>query len=77
MNEIETLKECWLLIDGSPMPDDIASQPIELVRKSIHWLRQGVYPVIPKAAVVVPVSADDSLAEWDSSDNKHLNAYGS
>ena len=75
--ELETLKECWRLIDGNEMPDDIAEQPIELVRKSIHWLRQGVYPVIPKTPVRVPVSADDSLAEWDGQDDKLLNSYGS
>ena len=75
--ELETLKECWLLIDGNEMPDDIAVQPIELVRKSVHWLRQGVYPVIPKTPVVIPVSADDSMLEWDSSDEGRLNAYGS
>jgi hypothetical protein len=77
MSELETLKECWLLIDGNEMPDDIANQPIEIVRKSIHWLRQGVYPVIAKTPVVVPVSADESMAEWDGQDDKLLNSYGS
>jgi len=47
------------------------------VRKSVHWLRQGVYPVIPKTPVVIPVSADDSMLDWDSSDEGRLNAYGS
>jgi hypothetical protein len=75
--EISTLKEVWLLIDGNEMPDDIASHPIEIVRKSIHWLRQGVYPVIPKTPVVIPVSADESMAEWDGQDDKLLNSYGS
>ena len=28
MSEIETLKECWLLIDGNEMPQDIAEQPM-------------------------------------------------
>jgi hypothetical protein len=37
MSEIETLKECWLLIDGNEMPQDIAEQPIEIVRKAVHW----------------------------------------
>jgi hypothetical protein len=76
MSELETLQECWLLIDGNEMPDEIANQPIELVRKSIHWLRHGVYPVIPKTPVAVPVSADESMAEWDSTDEGRLNAYG-
>ena len=38
MSELETLKECWLLIDGNEMPQEIAEQPIEIVRKAVHWL---------------------------------------
>ena len=76
MNELETLKECWLLIDGNEMPDDIAEQPIEIVRKAVRWLRQGIVVMIPKTPVIVPVSADESLQDWDSADDKHLNAYG-
>lgn len=76
--ELETLKDCWRLIDnGHEMPDDIADQPIEIVRKSVHWLRKGVYPVIPKTPIVVPVPTDESMVEWDSSDESRLNAYGS
>lgn len=75
MSELETLKECWLLIDGNEMPDDLIEQPIEFIRKAVHWRRQGVRYAIPKTPVSVAVSADDSLAEWDSSDEKHLNAY--
>lgn len=77
MSELETLKECWLLIDGNEMPDDIASQPIEIVRKAVHWRRQCIVVCIPKTPVIVRVSADDSMAEWDSSDESKLNAYGS
>lgn len=77
MSELQTLRECWLLIDGNEMPDDIAEQPIEIVRKAVHWRRQGIVVMIPKMPVVVSVSADDSLAEWDSSDEGKLNAYGS
>jgi len=76
-NELETLKECWLLIDGNEMPDDLTEQPIEFIRKAVRWRRENILYVIPKTPVSVPVSADDSLAEWDSSDDKHLNAYGS
>lgn len=76
MNELETLQAEWLRIDGNEMPDDTASQPIEIVRKAVHWRRQGVVGVIPKSAVIVPASADDSIQEWDGQDDKHLNAYG-
>ena len=76
MNELQTLKEVWLLIDGAEMPDDLTEQPIEFVRKAIRWRRENILYVIPKVPVVVPVSADDSMAEWDSQDDGHLNAYG-
>ena len=59
------------------MPDDIADNPIEIVRKAVHWRRQGVFPAITKPPFVVPLLADDSLAEWDVQDDGHLNAYGS
>jgi hypothetical protein len=77
MSELETLKECWLVIDGNEMPQDIAEQPIEIVRKAVHWRRRGIVATIPKAPVSVPVTADDSLAEWDTQDDGHLNSYGS
>ena len=76
-SELQTLKECWLLIAGYEMPDEIAIQPIEIVRKAVRWLRQGIVVVIPKTPVSVPVTADDSLAEWDTQDDGHLNSYGS
>jgi hypothetical protein len=77
MSELETLKQCWLLIDGNEMPQDIAEQPIEIVRKAVRWRRRGIVATIPKAPVSVPVAADDSLAEWDTQDDGHLNSYGS
>jgi hypothetical protein len=76
-NELKSLQMEWLRIDGNQMPDDTASQPIEIVRKAVHWRRQGIVGVIPKTPVAAPESADDSMVEWDSSDDKHLNAYGS
>ena len=75
-SELQTLQSEWLRIDGAAMPDDLADQPIEFVRKAVDWRRQNILYAIPKAAVVVPVSEDDSLEEWDSQDDKHLNAYG-
>ncbi len=75
--ELNELKAEWMQITGEPMPDDTASQPIEIVRKAVHWMRQGVVGVIPKTPVSVPVTADDSMAEWDTQDDGHLNSYGS
>jgi hypothetical protein len=79
MNELETLKDVWRLIDnGNEMPDDIASQPIELVRKAVHWRRQGIVCVIENDGVhhVAADDVTDSLADWDRQDCKNGNAYG-
>jgi hypothetical protein len=65
--ELLTLKARWRRINESEMPDDIASQPIELVRKAVEWSRRGIVPVIPKQALAVvgETSPDESLQPWD------------
>lgn len=65
--ELSTLKARWRRINESEMPDDIASQPIELVRKAVDWSRRGIVPVIPKQALAVvgETSPDESLQPWD------------
>jgi methyl coenzyme M reductase subunit D len=77
MNELETLKDVWRLIDnGNEMPDDIASQPIELVRKAVHWLRQGIVVAVAKEPTEIVAKAADVIADWDRQDDKNSNAYG-
>lgn len=65
--ELSTLKARWRLINESEMPDDISSQPIELVRRAVEMSRRGIVPVIPKQQqpVVSDLSPDDSLQPWD------------
>lgn len=65
--ELERLKSAYSRALGHPMPEDIASQPIEIVRKAVEWSRRGIVPVIPKQslAVVCETSPDDSIQPWD------------
>lgn len=65
--ELDRLKSAYRRNLGQPMPDDIASQPIELVRKAVEWSRRGIVPVIPKQALAVvgDLSPDESLQPWD------------
>ena len=65
--ELDRLKSAYRRNLGQPMPDDIASQPIELVRKAVEWSRRGIVPVIPKQALAVAgeTSLDESLQPWD------------
>ncbi len=65
--ELDRLKSAYRRNLGQPMPDDISSQPIELVRKAVEWSRRGIVPVIPKQALAVvgETSPDESLQPWD------------
>jgi len=65
--ELDRLKSAYRRNLGQPMPDDIASQPIELVRKAVDWSRRGIVPVIPKQALatVGQTSPDDFIQPWD------------
>lgn len=65
--ELDRLKSAYSRNLGQPMPDDIASQPIELVRKAVEWSRRGIVPVIPKEQLCIAgdVSPDDSIQPWD------------
>ena len=65
--ELDRLKSAYCRNLGQPMPDDIASQPIELVRKAVNWSRRGIVPVIPKQALAVvgETATDDSIQPWD------------
>ena len=67
MSEIQTLKRRWSKADdGNPMPEDIASQPIELIRKAVGWREKGIVVAVPKSAVPMEeVAENSSMMDWD------------
>ena len=67
MNEIQTLRRRWSKADnGNPMPEDIAAQPIELIRKAVAWREKGIVAAVPKSAVPMEAAAEDSsMMDWD------------
>jgi len=67
--DLETLKEQWLEADGNPMPDNIASQPLEMVRKAVRWRKAGITVAVPKAVGVEVVEDLESMQEWDGHNN--------
>jgi len=73
--DLETLKEQWLKADGSPMPDNIASQPLEMVRKAVRWRKAGITVAVGKHVEPTVEVAEDSLMDWDRQDDKNGNAY--
>ena len=73
----KSLDEQWRALTGGDIPEPIASMPVADIERKLALLRtQGTQCFVPRAPVIVPVSEDDSMAEWDSQDEKHLNAYG-
>ena len=70
MSEIQTLRRRWSAADdGSPMPEDIARQPIDIIRKAVAWRENGIVVAVPKSAVPMEEVAESSLREWDGESN--------
>ena len=66
MTEIQTLRRRWSKADnGNPMPEDIAAQPIELIRKAVNWREKGITVAVPKNTAPVAEVAEDSMMQWD------------
>ena len=62
--DLETLKEQWLKADGSPMPDNIASLPLDRIRRAVDLTEKGITVVVPKTVAAVKV-AEESMVAWD------------
>jgi len=77
MTEIEVLQYLWVAKTRENMPDEILQLPIEKIRMAVERVEAGEIVFIPKTPVAAPESPDDSLAEWDTQDDGHLNSYGS
>jgi hypothetical protein len=72
--ELEALKARWLAKTGEDMPDEIASLPLERIRKAVTWREAGIVVGVPKA--LTPAEVDESsLMDWDRQDDKNGNAY--
>ena len=66
MSEIQTLRRRWSKADnGNPMPEDIASQSIELIRKAVGWREKGITVAVPKNTAPVAEVVEDSMMQWD------------
>ena len=66
--DLETLKQQWLEADGNPMPNDIASQTLEMVRKAVRWRKAGITVVVGKRVELAAEVAEESLMDWDRQD---------
>lgn len=76
--ELQSIHLRWHENTGEDMPLDIASQPIELIRKAIKWRAKGITVVVDRG--VVPMTAEvqeSSMMDFDRQDDKNGNSYGS
>ncbi len=70
VSEIQTLRRRWSAADdGNPMPEDIARQPIDIIRKAVAWREKGIVVAVPKSVVPMEEVAESSLREWDGESN--------
>ncbi len=68
-SEIVLLKERWLELDGNPMPKDIASQSLELIRKAVKWREKGITVAVPRQVESAPEEEASSIRYWDAESN--------
>ena len=66
MTEIQTLRRRWSKADnGNPMPEDIARQPIDIIRKAVGWREKGITVAVPKNTAPAAEVAEESMMDWD------------
>ena len=64
MSEIQTLKRRWQKKTGEDMPDNIASLPLDRIRRAVDLTEKGITVVVPKTVAAVEV-AEESMVAWD------------
>jgi hypothetical protein len=71
MTELQKLHLRWHDKTGEDMPQEIASLPIEQIRKAVDWTERGITVAVPRSCVSVESTAgsDDSLRDWDGESN--------
>lgn len=71
MTEIQKLHLRWHEKTGEDMPANIASLPIDQIRKAVDWTERGITVAVPRECVSVEStsSSDDSLRDWDGESN--------
>ena len=65
--DLEELKEQWLEADGNPMPDNIVSQPLEMVRKAVRWRKAGITVAVGKPVDLAGDVAENSRRSLEAS----------
>lgn len=71
MTEIQKLKVRWKNKTGEDMPANIASLPIDRIRRAVELTEKGITVAVPRECVSIQSSADSdgSLRDWDGESN--------
>ena len=70
-----TIEEKWQARFGEPMPSHIASLPLYLRERALKYAESNTLCFVPKPPV--QQVQESSLADWDYSDQRVNNSYGS
>jgi len=65
VTELQKLHRRWRRKTGEEMPEDIARQPIDMIRKAVKWCERGITIAIPKSVESMAEVTADSMMEWD------------
>ena len=68
-SERERLTASWLRVTGHAMPPEIASQPIEVIRRAVILATNGDTVVVPREKRQEAKPEPDSMIYWDSNSN--------
>lgn len=65
MTEIQKLHLRWHDKTGEDMPANIASLPIDQIRKAVGWREKGITVAVSKSTAPVAEVAEESMMQWD------------
>lgn len=65
MTEIQKLHLRWHDKTGEDMPANIASLPIDQIRKAVDWTEKGITVAVSKSTAPVAEVVEESMMQWD------------
>lgn len=69
-SELQSLHLRWHNKTGEDMPVEIASLPIDRIRRAVELTEKGITVVVPREAAATPTpESESSLRDWDEENN--------
>ena len=70
MTELQNLHLRWHNKTGEDMPIEIASLPIDRIRRAVELTEAGITVVVPREIAAAPApESESSLRDWDEENN--------